>query len=40
MSGITRESLTNNKVEITTYYINDEKTTKCPHTHTHTCMHA
>jgi hypothetical protein len=40
MSAITMESLMNNKFEVTTYYINDENTTKCPNTHTHTHTHA
>jgi hypothetical protein len=35
MSDITRKSLLNNKVEVTTYCINDENMKNCPHTHTH-----
>jgi hypothetical protein len=34
MSDITRKSLLNKKVEVTTYSTNDENIKNCPHTHT------
>jgi hypothetical protein len=39
MSDITRKCLLNNKVEVTTYSINDENMKKCPQTHIHTHTH-